>query len=78
MPSEPTRAELWADYARCRRNLRRLAQLATVQERRAQAHGRACADCRAGLPCIAGTEGRTKAVTLRAAVDTIKGRMVWQ
>ncbi len=76
---------LWADYMRLRKNLRRLAQVAALAERRWLEHEQACTSCRLELDaendapiCCEGLALWTTATCYRCAVDTIKGAMTWQ
>ena len=69
-----TPAELLADYARARANLRRLNQVAAVSFRRWEEHHERCRayQCRVCLRLL------TQAEAYRMAAMTISGAAVWR
>jgi hypothetical protein len=79
-----TPAELLTDYRGLRANLKRIAQVAAVAERRWHEHEQACTLCRLELDgeddgpvCAEGLGLYSLAVAYECAVLTIRGAMSW-
>ncbi len=78
-----TAEELLADYQRARKNIHRLAQVATIAARRWEAHEHVCELCQnieddTTDLCAEGLALFTRAEAFKHAVWTLKGVMTWK